>query len=71
MIENDDADRELVTATISMAHGLGLQVIAEGVETAGQHEFLVEQNCDFAQGYLYGKALAADQFERLFLESKA
>ncbi|MDQ3267724.1 MAG: EAL domain-containing protein, partial [Pseudomonadota bacterium] len=48
---------------INMANSLGLQTIAEGVETAGQLAFLREQGCDEIQGYYYCKPLPADQFE--------
>ena len=46
-----------------MAHALGLKVIAEGVETAGQLALLKEAGCDFAQGYYFSKPIAADAFE--------
>jgi len=54
-ITDDHADRELISATIAMAHGLGLKVVAEGVETSEQYDFLRTLNCDFAQGYLFSK----------------
>lgn len=55
----DPADRELVNAAIAMAHGLGLKVVAEGVETEMQHRYLSAQRCDFAQGYLFSKPISA------------
>jgi len=51
----DKNDAAIVTAIIAMAHGLGMQVVAEGVETQGQLDFLSERNCDFYQGYLFYK----------------
>lgn len=45
---------------INMGHLLNLRVIAEGVETIEQQRQLLEMGCDDAQGYLYGKPLAAD-----------
>ncbi|MEO5343558.1 MAG: transporter substrate-binding domain-containing protein [Gammaproteobacteria bacterium SHHR-1] len=54
MIE-DEADRELVNATIAMAQALGLKVVGEGVETEQHLALLAQQGCDYAQGYLFGK----------------
>jgi len=61
----DPADRELVNAAIAMGHGLGLQVVAEGVETVEQLELLRGQGCDFAQGYLFSRPVSAEAMERL------
>jgi diguanylate cyclase (GGDEF)-like protein/PAS domain S-box-containing protein len=62
----DDANhRALCEAMIVMAHKLGLKVIAEGVETKQQHDLLAAYDCDYAQGWLYSKALPAEQFESL------
>ena len=69
-ISTDPEDRAIVSAIINMAKSLGLQTIAEGVETAGQQAFLREQGCDELQGYYYCKPLSADQFEE-FARSKA
>ena len=51
----------MVKATIGMAHSLGLQVVAEGVETKEQLEQLSELNCDFLQGYYFSKPITAKQ----------
>jgi len=56
-ISTDQADKELISATVAMAHGLGLKVVAEGVETAEQHQFLKKVGCDYAQGYLFSKPM--------------
>ena len=53
----------LCKAIIVMAHELGMQVIAEGVETASQRDLLAAAGCDFGQGYLFSRALPADEFD--------
>ncbi|RTL55542.1 MAG: EAL domain-containing protein [Rhodocyclaceae bacterium] len=55
----------LAEAIVVMAHKLGIQVIAEGVETAFQRDWLVDAQCDYVQGFFYAKALPAEEFERL------
>jgi EAL domain-containing protein (putative c-di-GMP-specific phosphodiesterase class I) len=51
-----------------MGHSLRLNVVAEGVETAEQFEFLREHGCDFMQGYLVGKPMPAEELGRLLAE---
>jgi len=55
----------LVTAIIAMAHNLKLQVVAEGVETHQQLDFLRQYHCDYAQGFLFGKAVPALEFQAM------
>ena len=54
-VTTDPDDAAIVRATIALAHELGILVVAEGVETDAQRRFLTAQNCDMAQGYLYGR----------------
>ena len=61
----DVSDRAIVRSIIAMAHELGLEVIAEGIETSEQKQFLMDGQCDFGQGFLFSKAVPADEFERL------
>ena len=63
-------DLALCEAMIVMAHKLGLKVIAEGVETAVQHELLSKIGCDFAQGYLFSRPVSADVLEKILLNKK-
>ncbi len=59
----DDADSaQIIKAMILLAHGLGLQVVAEGVETEAQREFLAGNRCDQLQGYIYSPPLPFDEF---------
>jgi diguanylate cyclase (GGDEF)-like protein/PAS domain S-box-containing protein len=61
----DAGSRTIAESIIAMAHKLGLQVIAEGVETVEQRALLAAAGCDFAQGYLFSKPVPQDDFERL------
>lgn len=64
-IAEDPADRELICAAIAMAHGLGLEVVAEGVETEEQLKILADYGCDVAQGYLFSKPVSAEEISIL------
>jgi len=55
----------IVRAIIAMAHSLNLLVLAEGVEQEAQRTLLLEQGCDQAQGYLFGRPMPADEFASL------
>jgi diguanylate cyclase (GGDEF)-like protein/PAS domain S-box-containing protein len=58
-------NRAIVEAIVAMAHGMKLEVVAEGVETREQADFLRRLGCDGAQGFLYSPPLPASEFEKL------
>jgi diguanylate cyclase (GGDEF)-like protein/PAS domain S-box-containing protein len=58
-------DAAITTAIIAMARSLKLEVLAEGVETPAQAEFLIDHGCALMQGYMFGRPLPAPKFERL------
>ncbi len=59
---SDPDDRTISAAIVALGHGLGLKVIAEGVETAEQQRILLDQGCDLAQGYWFGHPLPPEAF---------
>ncbi len=60
---NEDA---IAQAIIHLSHSMNLTVVAEGVESQGQLEFLKQNNCDRAQGYLFGVPLTPEEFENMY-----
>ena len=61
MLENGKSEL-VVNAIIKMAHTLGVEVVAEGVETIEQRNRLKELGCDYIQGYYYAKPMIAEDF---------
>ncbi|GGB89346.1 GGDEF domain-containing protein [Marinobacterium zhoushanense] len=64
----DEADRELVSAAISLSRGLGLRVVAEGVESKEQLEALSEMECAVVQGFLLSKPVCAKEIDALLMQ---
>ena len=64
-LTTDSSDKAIVLTIITMAHSLGLNVIAEGVETEDQRQFLLDNGCMHYQGYLFSKPVTIDAFEVL------
>jgi EAL domain-containing protein (putative c-di-GMP-specific phosphodiesterase class I) len=58
----DANDASIAHTIVALGHNLGLTVIAEGVESAEQHAFLLDCGCEVFQGYLFSKALPVDAF---------
>jgi EAL domain-containing protein (putative c-di-GMP-specific phosphodiesterase class I) len=61
-IPENKADMAVVDGMIMLAHNLGMKVVAEGVESQEQYDFLTEHNCDLIQGYFINKPLSEERF---------
>lgn len=61
-IETNPKSRSILKSIIEMAHELGMKLVAEGAETEEQVAFLIENDCDYIQGYYYSKPLPEDEF---------
>jgi diguanylate cyclase (GGDEF)-like protein/PAS domain S-box-containing protein len=70
-IESDENDAEICSATVALAHNLGLKIVAEGVENEAQRDFLVKLNCDYLQGYFYSRPLPAGEITQLLHNMRA
>jgi EAL domain-containing protein (putative c-di-GMP-specific phosphodiesterase class I) len=66
----NSSDAEIVRATINLAHNLGRQVVAEGIEDAATWEMLRDMGCDLGQGYYLSKPLPADELSAWLVESR-
>jgi len=64
-ITSDKSDKAIVKTIIAMANSMNLDVIAEGVETEEQRQFLMSEGCRHFQGYLFGKPVPIEQFEAM------
>jgi EAL domain-containing protein (putative c-di-GMP-specific phosphodiesterase class I) len=69
-IASDKIDFAIVGAIVTLAHSMGLKVVAEGVETATQRDLVSTHWCDELQGYLFGRPVDAVQFEREIVSSE-
>lgn len=69
-MEIDSEEKKIVESIIELSHVLGLDVVAEGVETKDQIEFLKEHNCDFGQGYHISKPMEYEKFKDLLAKDK-
>lgn len=65
-VPDDREDTAIVKAMIQLAQALNLNVVAEGIETELQKQFLTDNNCAYGQGFLWSKPVDAEEFERIF-----
>jgi diguanylate cyclase (GGDEF)-like protein len=70
-VPDDSGDMKIIAAIITLAHGLDIRVVAEGVESAAQLSFMHELHCDAMQGYLFSKPLPAAAFTELMREGRS
>ncbi|MBD2178775.1 EAL domain-containing protein [Pseudanabaena sp. FACHB-1998] len=70
-ITTDRHDATISLAIIDLAHSLSLQVVAEGVETEEQVQFLKEHGCDQMQGYFFSPPLPSNEFEKMLIAGKS
>ncbi len=64
------SNEKIVSAIVSLAHNLNLEVVAEGVETRNEYEFLLKKECETCQGYLFSKPLPVDAMTQLLVREK-
>ncbi len=64
-LENDPKSRRIVEAIVGLAHGIGMEVVAEGIEEPGQKQALTAMSCDYGQGYLMSKPVTLDRAKKL------
>ena len=67
-METSQHDRLIVKSTVDLVHQLGLEVIAEGIETRGQYALLQTMGCDVGQGYLIARPMPEEQLMRWYAE---
>lgn len=67
---NDETGKTVIAAMVELAKKLGMRIVAEGVETQEQVEFLKAINCEIAQGYHYAKPMPIERFEQLYYDDK-
>jgi diguanylate cyclase (GGDEF)-like protein/PAS domain S-box-containing protein len=69
-ITDPAAGTPVVAGTIALAHGMGLRVVSEGVEDAGQVDYLLSQGCDWLQGFYFGRPVSAPETEELLWSAR-
>ncbi|MDO5147269.1 MAG: EAL domain-containing protein [Eubacteriales bacterium] len=67
---DDDKSKKILTAVVTMAQSLHLKIVAEGVETKEQFEFLRSIHCDYIQGYYFCRPVPSAEYEKIAIEAK-
>ncbi|WP_081877568.1 putative bifunctional diguanylate cyclase/phosphodiesterase [Sphingomonas sp. STIS6.2] len=70
-LDTNPNDAAIVDAVIGLGHKLGMEIVAEGVETNFQARYLIERGCEYAQGYLFGRAGPAATIPPMVLQNRA
>lgn len=70
-VPHEPRAKAVVSGVIGMAHGMAMEVVAEGVETTGQIDFLASKKCDLLQGFYFGKPVADVEFDKMLRSSDA
>jgi EAL domain-containing protein (putative c-di-GMP-specific phosphodiesterase class I) len=70
-LPGDGSNTAIVDAIVTLAHGLNLEVVAEGVETAEQQAFLRAHGCDIGQGFLFGRPMPWCEFRQRLVQEQA
>jgi diguanylate cyclase (GGDEF)-like protein len=70
-MSNDESDASIVRATVGLAHDLGLQVVAEGVEDQTSQDTLQKLGCEFIQGYHFARPMPATDLTPILIDNKA
>lgn len=69
-ISGSEQDKEIIRSIIHVAKKLKLKVVMEGVESHDQEQFILDEGCDYVQGYLYGKPMNTHEFENSLITKK-
>ncbi|CCN81553.1 putative EAL, GGDEF and GAF domains protein [Vibrio nigripulchritudo SFn27] len=69
-ISGSEQDKEIIRSIIHVAKKLKLKVVMEGVESHDQEQFILDEGCDYVQGYLYGKPMNSREFENSLISKK-
>ena len=68
--EENPRAKQVIAGAVKMLHGLGVHVVAEGVETREQADFLRDTGCDLAQGYFFSRPVSVATFEQMIHPEK-